>query len=64
MDPSKRRQLIAQLQDRLHELMPFVPVLSNDYHHFASCRLQNYRGIQPAYNTAIVVEAWLDPAGC
>lgn len=64
MDPGKRKQLVAQLQDRLYEVMPFVPVLSNYYHHFVSCRLQNYRRIQPAYNTATVVEAWLDPAGC
>jgi ABC-type transport system substrate-binding protein len=64
LDQTKRKATIDQLQDRLHELMPWVPTLSNLYGHFQACRLRNAKQVNPAYNPAVVTSAWLDPAGC
>lgn len=64
LDPQKRKLLIDQIQDRLYEIMPWVPALSNVYHHFQSCRLRNASQVNPAYNQPMLAEAWLDPTGC
>ncbi len=64
VDPGKRKQTIDQLQDRLYEVMPYVPVASRLYYHVLSCRTKNARLINPAYNSRTAVEAWLDPSGC
>ena len=64
LDPRQRKLLIDQIQDRLYELMPWVPALSNVYHHFQSCRLRNASQVNPAYNQPALAEAWLDPTGC
>lgn len=64
LDVGKRRQILDQMQERLYELMPYRPVVSNYYHHMVSCRVQNYRQVNPSYNTSAVLEAWLDPSQC
>ena len=64
LDVNKRRQLLDQMQERLYELMPYRPVVSNYYHHMVSCRVQNYHRVNPSYNTSAVLEAWLDNSAC
>ena len=36
----------------------------NYYHHMVSCELQNYKRVNPSYNTPMVTEAWLDKSSC
>lgn len=43
LDPAKRKQVIDQLQDRLYELMPYIPVANLVYYRFFSCRMKNMR---------------------
>ena len=64
LDVAKRRQTFDRLQERMYELMPYRPVVSNYYHHMVSCRVQNYRRVNPSYNHPLVTEAWIDSAGC
>jgi peptide/nickel transport system substrate-binding protein len=60
----KRFALADQEQERLYELMPWVPTVSEQYHRFESCRLRNSPKISPNYNPRSVVFSWLDPTGC
>ncbi len=64
LDPVKRKQITDQIQDRLHELMPYVPAMSRVYYHFISCRVRNHPPAQPAYNPHSGVYAWIDSTGC
>jgi ABC-type transport system substrate-binding protein len=64
MDPIKRKQTLDQIQDRLYDLMPYVPMVSRLYYHVTSCRLQNARRAVPSYNHPMVKEAWIDTSGC
>jgi peptide/nickel transport system substrate-binding protein len=64
MDPVKRKQLLDQMQDRLYEDMPYVPVITPMYFRFYSCQAQN---LSPVHNTLAfygLKHAWLDAAGC
>lgn len=61
-DPAKRKGLIDQQQDRLYELMPWVPSISDQFHRFEACRLRNSPRISPNYNPRSVVHAWLEIA--
>ena len=57
-------ELVAAHSDHLHNTMPYVPVASHYYNYVHSCRLKNTKLVRPNVNTPMVVEAWLDPAGC
>ncbi len=63
MDPAVRKKLLDQLQQRLYDVSASVPVVTYYYQHFTSCRLQNWKPINPTYNTSTVVAAWLDDSG-
>ncbi|MSQ26538.1 MAG: ABC transporter substrate-binding protein [Dehalococcoidia bacterium] len=64
MDAAKRKQTLDQIQDRLYDLMPYVPMVSRLYYHVASCRLQNMRQVNSSYNPPMVKEAWIDASSC
>ena len=64
MDPTKRRQVIDQLQDRLYDIMPFVPTASRVFYRLYSCRLQNMPPPSYSLNMEGLAGAWLDPSGC
>ena len=64
LDLARRKAIIDQMQERLYELMPFVPQVSRLYYHVVSCRLRNASQVVPTYNPPLVKEAWLDPTGC
>ena len=64
MDAAKRKLTLDQIQDRLYELMPYVPMVSRLYYHVASCRLQNMRQVVSSYNPPMVKEAWIDASSC
>jgi ABC-type transport system substrate-binding protein len=64
LDGTKRRALLDQLQERLYEFTPYVPVVSHYYNHVTSCRLKNARRTLTSYNNPMVLAAWLDPTGC
>jgi len=64
MDVPKRRVLMDQLQERLFEVLPHVPLITHLYYHPRSCRLKNASLYNPGYNSRMPVEVWLDPAGC
>ena len=64
MDPAKRKQIIDQLQDRLYELMPYIPVANLVYYRFYSCRMKNMRSTDWQANLTGITHAWLDPSTC
>jgi len=64
MEPVKRKVLIDQLQERLYEVVPHVPLITHLYYHPRSCRLRNASLYNPGYNSRMPVEVWLDPTGC
>lgn len=64
IDPTKRKQIIDRLQDRLYELMPYVPVANLVYYRFYSCRIKNMRSTDWQANLTGITHAWLDPSGC
>lgn len=61
LDPTKRKQLLDQLQDRLYEVMAFVPATSTIYQHVWSPRVKNAPLVNQTYNPITVLHAWLDP---
>lgn len=64
MDPVKRKQVLDQMQDRLYEAMPYVPVITPIYFRFYSCQARN---LSPVHNTLGfygLKHAWLDSTGC
>ena len=63
-EPVKRRQIIDQVQERLHDLMPYYTPIGRIFYHALSCRTRNYVQIQPGYNTPGPLYAWLDTTGC
>jgi ABC-type transport system substrate-binding protein len=63
-DPSKRKEITDKLQDRLYDLMPYVPTVSRTYFHFTSCRIKNSPLTKPNHNHVSMKLAWLDPRGC
>ena len=64
MDPTKRKQIIEELQEHLVEMMPYVPTVSRVYYHFSSCRLKNWQPSKPNHNHYGIKVEWLDRAGC
>jgi peptide/nickel transport system substrate-binding protein len=63
-NPEKRAALFRQIQDRMYEITPWVPTVSNYYHRFRHCRVQNGPWMQDNHNSYIVVTAWIDEAAC
>jgi ABC-type transport system substrate-binding protein len=64
LDKAKRQQQLNELQNHLHDTVPYIPAFSHLYHHFFSCRLKNARQTLTTYNNPTALEAWLDPTGC
>jgi len=64
MDPEKRKQQLAQIQERLLEELPWVPAITRVYYRFDSCQTRNMRPPHNSLNTWGLVHAWLDPSGC
>ena len=64
MNVRARKESIDQLQARLYETSASLPVVSYYYHLPVSCRLQNWKPMNPTYNISTVVMGWLDSAGC
>lgn len=64
LDFTKRRQLMDQIQDRLYELMPIVPVQSSRVYRLVSCQVKNMHPPHYQYQLDGVQYAWIDPAGC
>jgi len=64
MDPSRRKEVIDQIQDYLYQQMPFVPTVSRLYYGFLSCQVRN---MFPNHNSYIYwgfQQAWVDQTGC
>jgi ABC-type transport system substrate-binding protein len=64
LDVAKRRQIMDQLQERLFEIMPWVPTNSIVGYRIFSCRVQNMRSTEYTEQLTGLAEAWLDPTGC
>ncbi len=64
MDPVKRRQVIDALQDRLYEIMPFVPTATRVFYELWSCRVRNMPPPSYSSNMEHLAGAWIDAAGC
>lgn len=64
LDPTKRKQLLDQMQDRLYELMAFVPETHQIYYRFDSCRVRNMRATDQHQHVTGIEHAWLDESGC
>ena len=63
LDPVKRAELIEQQQERLWEIMAFVPVQSLFYTPVDSCKIRNLKPKHYTYQREGLIEAWIDPAG-
>lgn len=64
MGKAKRKQIIDRMQDRLHEIMAYVPGLVRIYYRFYSCQMKNMKPEGDTPNLDGLAYAWLDPAGC
>ena len=64
LDVSKRKVLIDQIQERMYELMPFVPVMSTVTYSFYNCRVRNAAPDMPNSSVRYAVGLWLDSTGC
>lgn len=64
LDPVKRKPIVDQIQDRLYDLMPYVPGTARVYNHFINCRVKNFKQAHLGRNTHGPMYAWIDPAGC
>ena len=63
-DPSKRKQMIDQLQNALVELMPYHPGLNPMFYMFLSCKTQNMKTYYVYFGLTGLEEAWFDPEKC
>jgi peptide/nickel transport system substrate-binding protein len=63
-DPVKRKAITDRLQDRLFEVMPYVPTVSRTYFHFTSCRIKNSPLTKPNHNHVALKQAWIDASAC
>ena len=64
MDPEKRKQQLAGIQDYLAEQLPWAPAITRIYYRFDSCQTRNMRPPHNSLSTWGLVHAWLDPTGC
>ncbi len=64
LNPAKRQQTVAELQDYLYDVMPYVPVYTKRYHRFVSCRTQNFPPIHFEIYGPAPEYLWLDDARC
>lgn len=64
MDPSKRKQILDEMQDYVFELRPYFVTDSRMYFRFDHCRLRNMRGLDQQQFHRGLVEAWIDPSAC
>lgn len=64
MDPEKRKQQLAQIQETLADQLPWIPAITRVYYRFDSCQARNMRPPHNSLSTWGLVEAWLDPTGC
>ena len=64
LDPVKRNQLLDQLQNRLLEVAPFVPVLSLVYYRIYDCHVQNMPSTEYTQQLSGLSSAWLDNTKC
>ncbi len=66
LDEAKRKQTIDRLQDRLYEIMPWVPTVARIYFYLHSCRTKNMQYIPSnnTHNEQFATHLWLDPTGC
>lgn len=64
LDPVKRKQIMDQIQDKLYDLMPYVPGTARVYYHFINCRVKNFKQVHMGRNTQGPMYAWIDQAGC
>ncbi len=61
-DQGKRKQIMDREQDRLYELMPFVPTVTRNFEHAWACRIKN---LPPhSYGWPGIDVAWIDETGC
>jgi peptide/nickel transport system substrate-binding protein len=63
-DPAKRKEITDKLQDRLYDVIPYVPTVSRTYFHFTSCRIKNSSLAKPNHTHVSLKTAWIDPTGC
>ena len=64
LDPAKRKVHLDQLQQRLYDLMPWVPTFSLVYYRIYSCRIKNMHSTDYHQQLTGVAQAWIDPTGC
>ncbi len=63
-DPAKRKLITDRLQDRLYDLMPWVPGLNKIYYRFYSCRVKNMKPTHPSRDLEGINRAWLEATAC
>ena len=63
-DPAKRALIFTQIQERLYELIPWVPTVGGHYQRIIGCRVKNMPLYQHNHNSYFVVTAWLNDNGC
>lgn len=64
LDRAKRKQIIDQLQQRLYDIMAFVPGVELVYYRLDSCRTRNLHPTDQQQNYTGIENAWLDETGC
>lgn len=64
LDPLKRKAILDKLQDRLYELMPYIPVQSTVTYALYACRVKNVVPQMPNAASLELLEVWFDPTGC
>lgn len=64
LDPARRKVILDQLQDKLFDLMPFIPTNSLIYYRLQSCRVKNMPSTDYTQQLTGIAGAWLDPTGC
>lgn len=63
-DETKRIRFVDQLQERLHDQMPYIPVITRVYYHFYSCRTQNVPWTKNTDGHMGLRYYWIDQSGC
>lgn len=64
LDPARRKVALDRMQERLHEIAAFAPIMSRLYYHFISCRVKDVRPQHWAGNSEGLARVWLETTPC